>query len=123
MIGPGNLDITVYQGADFYLPFELLDSDGDPVSLTGATIRAKVRNDVDDAAAIITFTGTVVSGEDGTGEITATAAETAAIVLPAAPAKKRPLTKYLWDCEVLFSDGKVQRILEGFCFFSPEVTK
>lgn len=123
MIGAGYLDITVYQGASFYLPFELTDNDGEPVSLTGATIRAKVRNDLDDAAAILTFTGTVVSGEDGTGEITATPAETAAIVLPASAAKKRPLTKYLYDVEVLFSDGKVQRILEGFCFFSPEATK
>ena len=123
MIGPANLDITIYQGASFYLPFELLDTDGDPVSLAGATIRGKVRNDADDAAAIISFTGTVVSGEDGTGELTLTAAQTAALVLPASEAKKRPLTKYLWDCEVLFSDGKVQRIMEGFCFVSPEMTK
>lgn len=123
MIGPASLDITIYQGASFYLPFELLDTDGDPVSLTGASIRGKVRNDVDDASPIISFTGTVISGADGTGELTLTAAQTAAVVLPASEAKKRPLTKYLYDAEVEFSDGKVQRILEGFCFFSPEATK
>jgi len=123
MIGPYELDITVFQGATFYLPFTLTDSDNEPVSLTGATIRAKVRNDVDDAASIIDFVGTVVSGEDGEGEITATAAATAAIVLPASPAKKRPLTTYLWDMEVLFSDGYVQRVFEGRCYFSPEITK
>lgn len=123
MIGPAPLNITIYQGADFYLPFTLTDTDGDPVSLSGATIRAKVRNDVDDAAAILTFTGAVVSGADGEGKITATAAETAALVLPASAAKKRPLTKYLWDMEVAYSDGFVQRVFEGFCFVSPEATK
>lgn len=123
MIGPGKLDITVYQGADFYLPFTLTDDDGDPVSLTGATIRAKVRTDLDDAAAFLTFTGTVVSGTDGQGKLTATAAVTAALTLPASPTKSRPLTKKVWDCEVEFSDGTVQRILEGFCFFSPEATR
>ncbi len=123
MIGPGALDITVYLGADFYLPFELTDDDGVAVSLSGALIRAKVRNDVDDAAPFLTFVGTVVSGDDGQGKLTATAAVTAALVLPASPAKKRPLTKMLWDCEVEFSTGEVQRILEGFCFFSPEATK
>lgn len=123
MIGPADLDITIYQGSSFYLPFQLLDDDGDPVSLNGATIRAKVRNDVDDAASIIDFTGTVVSGDDGEGELTLTAAQTAAISLPASAAKERPLTQYLWDFEVLFSDGYVQRIAEGNCYLSPEVTK
>lgn len=122
MIGPAELDITVFQGANFYLPFTLTDEDNEPVSLTGATIRGKVKNDVDDTAVIMTFTGTVVSGADGEGEVTATAAVTAAVVLPASAAKKRPLTKYLYDIEVLFSDGYVQRILEGRCYFSPEVT-
>lgn len=120
MIGPAPLDITVYLGADFYLPFTLTDTDGDPVSLQGATITAKVRNDLDDAAPFLTFVGAVVSGADGQGQLTATAAVTGALVLPASPAKKRPLTKQVWDCNVLYSDGTTQRIFEGFCFFSPE---
>ncbi len=123
MIGPAEEDITIYQGASFSYPFVLEDDDGDPVSLAGATIRGKVRNDVDDAASIIDFTGTVTSAADGEGELTLTAAQTAAIVLPASAAKTRPLTKYLWDAEVLFSDGEVIRILEGFCYVSPEVSK
>lgn len=123
MIGPATQDIQIYQGASFVLPFTLTDTDGDPVSLTGATIRGKVKNDVDDAAAIVSFTGTVTDGANGEGEITLTGAETAAIVLPASAAKKRPLTRYLWDCEILYSDGFISRIMEGFCYISPEVTK
>jgi hypothetical protein len=122
MIGPAEDDITIYQGASFSYPFALEDNDGDPVSLSGATIRGKVKNDVDDTAAIVTFTGTVTSGADGEGEFSLTAAQTAAIVLPASAAKTRPQTKYLYDVEVLFSDGYVLRILQGYCFVVPEVT-
>lgn len=125
MRGPANLDITIYQGATFRLPFELVDEDDVAVSIAGATIRGKVKNDVDDLAAaqIVAFTGTVTDGPNGEGEVTLTAVETAAIALPASPAKKRPLTKYLYDVEILFSDNQVQRILEGNCYVSPEVTK
>lgn len=123
MRGPCDLDITLYQGATFRLPFECKDDDDVAVSLVGATIRGKVKNDVDDAAAILTFTGTVTDGPNGAGELTATAAETAALVLLASPAKKRPITKYLWDAEILFNDGQVQRIFEGNCYVSPEVSR
>lgn len=125
MRGPAELDITIYQGASFRLPFELVDEDDVAVSIAGATVRGKVKNDVDDAsgAAIAAFTGTVTDGPNGEGEVTLTATETAAIVLPASAVKKRPITKYLYDIEILFSDNQVQRILEGRCYVSPEVTK
>lgn len=123
MNSAGQFDITIEQGATFNLPLQLFDDDNEPVSLAGATIRAKVRNDVDDAAAILTFTCNVTGAATGECEVTATAAETAALVLPASPPKKRPLTKYLWDMEAVYSDGVVQRVLEGFCFVSPEVSK
>lgn len=123
MIGPAELDITIFQGANFLLPFELEDQDGEPISLAGATIRGKVRNDVDDVNPIIAFTGAVTGAATGAGELTLTAAQTAAIVLPASEEKKRPLTQYLWDFEVEFSDGYVQRMAEGACYVSPEVTK
>lgn len=125
MRAPAELDIEIYQGATFNLPFALKDDDDVAVSLAGATIRGKVKNDVDDlaAAAIVSFTGTVTDGPNGEGEVTLTATETAAIVLPASEAKKRTITKYLYDIEVEYSDAQVQRILEGRCFISPEVTR
>lgn len=123
MTGPAELNITVYQGANFYLPFTVKDLNKAVYPITGATIRAKVRNDVDDAVPFLTFVCNVVDGPNGEGEITASAAVTAALVLPASAEKKRPLTKKLWDCEIEFSDGYVQRLVQGFCFFSPEVTK
>jgi len=123
MTGPGELDIEIYQGANFELPFVVYGDDGLVLSIAGATVRGKVKNDVDDVAAILSFTGTVTDGPNGAGKLTATAAVTAALVLPASAAKKRPLTRYLWDCEVVFADGYVQRILQGGCTVSPEVTK
>lgn len=123
MIGPGDLDIDIFQGANFVLPLELTDDNDDPVSLSGATVRGKVKNDLDDVAAIFSFTGTVTDGPNGECELTLTAAQTAAWVAPANEAKKLKATKYRWDMEVEFSDGFVQRVLQGVCLVWPEVTK
>lgn len=124
MTGPAELNITIYQGADFYLPFTCYEEDGvTPVPLSGATVRGMVRNDIDDAAPILTFVGAVTDGPGGSGTLTSPGATTAALVLPASAAKKRPLTKYIWDAEVVFADGYIQRLFEGFCFVSGEVTK
>lgn len=123
MIGPAPLDITICQGDDFQLPFQLFDQDNQPVGLNGAAITAKVRNDVDDVAPILVLSGAVTGGDTGEGLISATGAQTGAVVLPASPQKKRPLTKYLWDAHVTFSDGVTVRIFEGFCFFDPTASK
>lgn len=122
MTGPGELDIEIYQGADFQLPFTVYGDDGEVYSIAGATIRGKVKNDINDAAAIFTFTGTVTDGPNGEGKLSLTAATTAAWEEPALAPKKRTPTKYLWDAEIVFSDGYVQRLFEGFAFVHPEVS-
>lgn len=124
MTGPGDLDIDIFQGANFELPFTVYGDDGEVYSLAGAIIRGRVKNDVNDlsAAAIFTFVGTVTDGPNGEGTLTLTAAVTAAWVTPATTAKKRTPVKYLWDCEAEFSDGYVQRLLQGIARVHPETT-
>jgi hypothetical protein len=123
MTGPGELDIDIFQGANFALAFTVYGDDGEVLSIAGATIRGRVKNDINDlsAAAIFTFVGTVTDGPNGEGTLTLTAATTAAWVPPALAPKKRTPSKYLWDAEVVFSDGYVQRLLQGFAFVHPEV--
>lgn len=121
MTSAGNLDITIDQGADFVVPFQLIDEDGDPISLSLATISAKIRS-IPSSTVVATFTGTVTSGPDGEGQVALTAAETAAIPVDPSTPGDRVLTEYMWDCEVTFSDGFVQRILQGYVYVSPEVT-
>lgn len=118
----GELDIQIDQGADFILAFELEDSDGEPVSLSGATISGKIRLAPESAAAIVSFTGTINDGPNGEGQVSLTAAQTAAIDVDDSGTGKRKLKKFVYDIEVLYSDGLKQRILQGLCLVSPEAS-
>lgn len=44
MIAPASYDITIYQGATFKMPLEYLDSNGNPVDMTGYQVRAQLWN-------------------------------------------------------------------------------
>ncbi len=123
MINAGELDIQIDQGSDFELPFTLYDEDGEVVSLTGATIRGSIRTAPEAVAATVSFTGTVVSGSEGQGKVALTAVQTAALTVDDSGRGKRKLTTYVYDIEVVFSDGYVQRILQGPCYVSPEITR
>ncbi|HOX59643.1 MAG TPA: hypothetical protein PLC99_22405 [Verrucomicrobiota bacterium] len=41
---PGKLALTIYQGATFRRVLRLTDSAGDPIDLSGATVRMHVRS-------------------------------------------------------------------------------
>lgn len=123
MMSAGYLDIQIDQGSTFALNFRLKDTDRNPVSLTGAVISGKIRLAPESADPIVAFTGTVISEANGEGQISLTAVQTAAIAVDASGAGKRKLKKYLYDVEVDFLDGTKQRVLEGLCLVSPEVTR
>lgn len=123
MINAGQLDIQIDQGATFLLQFQVLDESGVAVSLTGATIRGQVRTAPESSTIIATFTGTVTDAGEGEGQISLTAAQTAAIVAGASGRGQRDLTEFVYDCEILYADTTVQRILEGAAYLSPEVSK
>ncbi len=119
----GYMDIQIDQGATFAMNFRLKDSDKNPVSLAGASIAGKIRLAPESADPIVSFTGTVISEANGEGQISLTAVQTAAIPVDASGSGKRKLKKYLYDVEVTFLDGTKQRVLEGLCLVSPEITK
>lgn len=117
------LDIEIDQGSTFELQATVKDNDRNPVSLALATVAGKLRESPESAAAIVAFTGTIVSEEDGQFKVTLSAAQTAAIPVTASGNGKRKLTKYLYDIEITFGDGTVQRVLEGLALVSPEVSR
>lgn len=123
MTSAGNLDITIDQGANFLLPFQLIGSDGNPVSMALAIITGKIRSTPQATTVIATFTGTVTDGPEGIGQVTLTNAETAAIPVDPSTSDDRVLTTYQYDITVEFSDGFKQRVLEGYCYVSPEVDR
>lgn len=111
------------QGATWTIPFTLEDEDGDPISLSGASIAAKLRKNIDDTSAAATFTCTVTSAANGQGQALLPAATTAALTMDSSPSGERLKTKFFYDIEVTFADATVTRILEGFILVSPEVTR
>lgn len=124
MTNAGPLDIQIDQGSDFELSFQILDNEGDPVSLSGATIRGQIRSTPQSTTVVATFTGIIVSASLGQGKVSLTNGQTASIAVDNSEEDGgRELTTYVYDVEVVFSDGKVQRILQGACFVSPEVTR
>jgi hypothetical protein len=124
MNNAGYLEIKIDQGADFSIPFQVLDERNTPVSIAGATITGQIRATPQAAnPAIATFTGAIVDGPNGEGQLSLTAAETSAIPVDNSIPGERALTTYVWDCEIEFADGTKQRILEGPAYISPEVTK
>lgn len=124
MIRAGYQDIQIDQGATFEMQFQVLDETDMPVSLAGATIRGQIRKAPEsDDPAIASFTGTVMSAADGEGKVSLTPAETALIPADNSGQGERKLTTYVYDIEIEFADGTVQRILEGPCYLSPEVTR
>lgn len=124
MINAGYQEIQIDQGSTFELQFQILDEIDEPVSLAGATIRGQIRRAPETAdPAVASFTGTVMSASEGQGKVSLTAVQTAAIPVDNSGNGQRKLTTYVWDCEVVFADTTVQRILEGPCYVSPEVTR
>lgn len=123
MLNAGELDITIPQGSDFNIPFQVLDVNNDAVSINGATIRGQIRKKVESADIIATFTGSIVDGPNGEGLLSLTAAQTAAIPADNSGQCNRKQTCYAWDAEIVFNDGVVMRILQGQAYLDPEVTR
>lgn len=105
-------DLRIDQGATCAMQIECQDETGAAIDLTGCAAAAQVRYKHTDTDAAATFTATV-SASTGVINLGLTAAQTAALTK----------TYGVWDCELTFSDGTKQRLVEGKVSISPEVTK
>ena len=117
----GRVNLQFDQGSTWTIgPFQLLDSSGVPVPISA--VAAKMRQNINDAAPFLTFTGTVNDAVNGIGQATATAAQTAALSLPVSSAGERDLWPYFYDVDVTLADTvTVVRILDGVLLVSPAV--
>ena len=114
---PGTLNLTLYQGATFQRVLKLTDANG-PVNLTGATVRMQVRQTVGAGAVLLALTeanGRALITNTVEGEITLKmfATDTAALTFASG----------VYDLEIEYADGTVDRLLEGKLRVSPEVTR
>ncbi len=111
----GILDITIEQGATFSRTINYTDSEGEPIDLTGCTIAAQIRQSFSSSTAYA-FTMTLTDAAEGEFTWVMSATNTALIN---ATAK----AKWVYDVEITYPSGIVERILQGSCDVSQQVTR
>lgn len=119
VVSPAQCDIVIYQGATWRHSFVwLLGPDEEsavPVDLSGAVVRAQVRNHYWSTSSYLDLSSedAILIDDAGHIDITVAAADTAAL----------PAVECVWDLEVEWEDGDVCRLLMGRCTVYPEVTR
>jgi MinD superfamily P-loop ATPase len=112
MSAPGKLNLQFFQNTTWTIPFRITQS-GTPVSLAGATIVAKLRKEIDDAAAVADFSTSIVDAANGEGQAVLAAATTAALTYDSSPAGSRDQTQFFWDLLITLSSGVVIGPIQG----------
>ena len=112
--GKYNLDIEA--GATFRRTITYTAANDEPVDLFGALIRMQIKdNHLSETAAIslsVSSGITITEPEDGEFVIEITAAQTESI----------PFRQGVYDIEIEYTEGTVERILEGRVKITPQVT-
>jgi hypothetical protein len=114
---PGKLNLTIYQGSTWRRVVRLATPAG-AVDLSGATVRMHVRAKVTTATTLLELTeanGRALLTDAAGGEITLLvgAADTAALTFDSA----------VYDLEIEYAGGTVDRVLYGAVKLSKEVTR
>jgi hypothetical protein len=121
----GTYNITIEQGATFYMPVTIKDSTLTPFDLTGWLARGQIRKRRRSSTIVASFSFTITTPANGEIIINMPAATTALISAGETEADER--SKYVWDFEIYRplspTTEEVKRILEGAVFVSPEVTR
>jgi len=110
----GKLNIEIEQGATFSRTIFYKDANGTAINLTGATITGQVRPSYSSSTAV-SFALSVV-GSAANGEIlwTMTAANTATLT---------PNSPQVYDIDINWGGGVIDRLLYGNVCIHPEVTR
>jgi hypothetical protein len=114
----GKYDFIIEQGATFQVKFTYQDAALNPISLVGCVVRMHARRKITDPEILLdvsTVNGKVIMDEASQGiiKIIVSAAETASFTWRAA----------VYDIEVTYPDGVIDRILEGKISISLNVTR
>ena len=105
-------NLYIDAGADYSIIVTANQSNGDPLNLTGYTVKSQIRKSYASQTAY-DFTATVYSQLAGKIRLALTAAQTSAI---------KP-GRYLYDVEITSSIGEKRRVLEGIIIVTPEITQ
>jgi len=105
-------NLYIDAGADYSIIVTANQSNGDPLNLTGYTVKSQIRKSYASQTAY-DFTATVYSQLAGKIRLALTATQTSAI---------KP-GRYLYDVEITSSIGEKRRVLEGIIIVTPEITQ
>ncbi len=124
MQAPGELNLTMYQGASWDYTLTWTTTAGSvttPVDLTGYSARMQVRETQSSTATILSLTsgsGITLGGTAGTILLEADATTTAGIAT-----SQTPQNQFVYDLELVSGAGYVTRLVEGNFLIDPEVTR
>ena len=108
-------NITIDQGADYFLDLIYQDPSRIPVNLTGYTSALQLRSTPSSPTSVLSLTSTdgiVITPDTGGIAIHATAAKTGAVVAG----------NYAYDLEKTSSGGVVTRLIQGTASMNAQVT-
>jgi len=109
-------NVTIDQGATWYLNVEYDNPNGTPVNLTSYTAALQIRSLPESPTAVLslsTGSGITITGATGLVAISATATQTRAI----------DEGTYFYDLEITSPAGVVTRLVQGQAVVTPEVTR
>jgi len=114
-LSAGILNIVVEKGATFSRSIAVKDASNAAINLTGATVRAKMRPsyESEDATA---FTMAITNAAQGLVSWLMPDETTAGLSTGVSAV-------WVYDVEIEYSDGTVERILQGTATVSPEATR
>lgn len=105
-------NLYIDAGADYSIIVTANQGNGDPLNLTGYTVKSQVRKSYASPTAY-DFTASIFAATSGKIRLSMTAAQTSAI---------KP-GRYLYDVEITSAIGEKRRVLEGIIIITPEITQ
>ena len=105
---PATVNLSLYQGDDFYLDLAVSNMDTTPADLTGCTSTAQIR---------LTPQATVIEASFQ-ASIT-----TNVITLHLSHTDSVGVVNGFWDCQLVKENGDVVTLVAGSVTFTPEVTR
>ncbi len=117
----GIYHLYIDQGASYSKSIFVVDEFNNPIDLTGYIVRGQIRKSAADSSIALNLNPTIVSA--AAGKISFALLGTQTALLETAGSNYQEVTVYVWDIEIESASGVVTRLLNGFVYVSPEVTK
>jgi hypothetical protein len=108
-------DLKINQGETYRLSIPLLNSTNGPANVTGLTARGQIRETYHSTTKLYEWLPSLGNLETSTGSV--------ALTVPATVSAAWTWQYGRWDLEVVDQANTVTRLVEGYVFVIPEITR